>query len=557
MDQFRSDGLSALQTSLTATTGLPTTAISTPCISSGSDLSTFLSGGSVFNACVAAINAIPLLATDQVMFLWDQGEGNANDSVADVPDYYGPTIAKLHSDEAAAIGRTTANAPWISGGKGTASFGGATSTTQQSWTVMTNGIKVGLNYDSHMYWFTQYSLVRGDGYHYHTSADGTEKEVPWFARYITTLMGFTTGFPTFPIASAVAASGTTTTVNVTQNLGTDWTPTTGTTGTNGFEVSGDNGATWVQASHAHASATQITLTHASLTTNNARLVRYLYGYAPPNVVSNCDSPGPPSPPCTPPTNMIFDNSANPVPLSPTTLYPLRTTGGATLPMPTWRDVGSFTQGACSTTCVETTSGLQLGPEAVQKFLILTIQNIDLSFSTISSWTIQPQDYNGNNVGSPVSPSTTPIQRIGKTAILSAALNANNAGATTFSITMTLSQNPFGNPLIQCWTVPLADMNSTTPTGSNTGTASSTAATSGTFAVSTGGFVIAASENSASPTSLAAALTGTDPNSYANRWQVSDSQFGGDVANATANASATTTVTYPNTGTVNLAAVAWR
>lgn len=555
------EGIRTLQNTVTTATGLPT--ISMVCAISGSTLANLSSGGpgpgqTGYQGCInqALANVLP---TDQVIFIWDQGEGDADASPIYIPDHYAPLVVTLHANLAAAIGRTTATAPWISASKGSASnvtgFGWSGGITPLSWHVTMNGIKAGTDLDPHMYWYNQYDETRGDQYHYYNGIGNVALRI---ARHITTLMGYTSGVPIFPLGTAAVVDATHTTLNVVQNLGTDWTPTSGATGTNGIEVSGDNGVTWINAAHSHASATQITLTHASLSTTNARLVRYLYGFMPPDVDGACT--GPPPPTCDPPTKMIFDNSSLTLPLSPTT-WDLRATGLTTLPMPTWRDY-TVLSGSGQTQAL--TANAQLGPasENFRKFLILSFAGPTFSGGgavTISSLTVTPQDFLGNNVGTPVVLSSPTLdQATGQLAILGVPLNSNNAGATTFSLSVTYSASPFNGTSIQAWTVPYADLSSTTKTGSGGSTTTTSLTGTTTLNVSAGGFVIAAGYSTTNQVGTGTfSFTGTE--SYGVRWANISGipTMSGDASNAGANAASALTATFNASGTVYVAAVAWR
>ena len=563
------DGLRILQNTVTSITGLPT--LSMVAAIGGSSLVGLTSGIDTNNTGYQGlINQVTanILPTDQLFFLWDQGETDSA-GTPELPDYYAPTVAQLHANLAAAIGRTTATAPWITSSKGVVNCSGCVQlgidntffngfATPFRWNVLTNALKAIPSYDPHAYWFNQYDYTLGsDGLHY--TATGTALGGARMARYITNLMGFTTGNPVFEIASASVIDATNTALNVTHSLGTDYTPTSSASGTNGFEISGDNGVNWGLVSTTRTSATQIKLTHSSLSTTNARLVRHLYGSIPPDVVYPVSgSFG------LPPSKLTFDNSSLTIPLSPTT-WPLRTTGSTTLPMPTWRDILVLPNGAGG--AVQSGSGIQLGPasENFRKFLILSFGGADFSSGlTISSLTITPQDFLGNNVGTPITlMSPTLDASAGQSGILGITLNANNAGATTFSINITFSAGT-GGTLIQAWTVPFADLNSTTHTGANGSTTASSTTGSTTLTASAGGFIIATAFNTAAQTaSNSYSFSGTDAGSNSIpmliRWLNPGgiATMSGDGANIQTSGTASVTAAFFVSGTVNIAAAAFR
>jgi hypothetical protein len=121
-----------------------------------------------------------------------------------------------------------------------------------------------------------------------------------YARTIAVTMGLETGVPAWHIASAQTIDSTTTDVTLTHSLGTDFTPTTGITG---FEVSGDNGINYVDATGVRVSSTKIRLTHASVSTTSARLLRY-------HITRYPDI-----------TGIVKDNSAYSSPLCPAQIRP--------------------------------------------------------------------------------------------------------------------------------------------------------------------------------------------------------------------------------------------
>jgi hypothetical protein len=487
----QANGIRVLQNNVTAATGLPT--VSFNCSVGGSAISGLVAGTAVFNACAAQVNSI-ITPRDKVFIIWDQGEGDANGS--ETPTYYATTMVQLHKDFVAAIGRTTTNCPWLTSQKGTASsipgsFGAGT--TQLSWQTVKNGqIWAPLFTNANMiYSHTDMDFWRGDGYHYEGLL-GEKYAAQRYAQSINTMMGVASpsGFPNWGISGTSTVDATHTTVALTHTLGTDFTPSSGGTS---FEVSGDNGATWINAVASRTDATHISLLHSSISTKKDRLVRYLYGFSPPDADINCVTN------CSPPTAMIFDNSSLKIPLSPTT-WDLRPTPLTTLPMPTWRDIEttiSVNGGGNHT--VQTVSGVLLGPDQDRKMLVLAMAGIDFTFSPLTSMTLTPQDYLGNNVGSQIIPSLTPIElSANKVALFSVVLGASNAAATTFKLDMTFIREPFSVASVQVYTVPFADLNSSIPAAHNKSTTTSTQAITTTLNTSAGGFINCIAIDSAGP-----------------------------------------------------------
>jgi len=491
-----SNGLRAMQNSVTAATGLPTVSIN--CAVGGSNIDGFTStGGGAFGNCVAKVNAI-ITPQDKVFILWDQGEGDA--SAQEYPGYYAPTLVKIHKDFAAAIGRTTANCPFLTSQKGTASFlpgsinGG---TTQQSWQTIKNAQIWAPLYEAGggmVFSHTDMDFVRTDGYHY-DGLLGSKLAGQRYAQAINTIMGVASpsGYATWSISGSSTVDATHTMLAVTHSLGTDFTPSTGGTG---FEVSGDNGARWINAVASRADATHISLLHSSISTTKARIVRYQYGFSPPDTDINCNGSGGL---CRPSSAMIFDNSSLAVPLSPTS-WEVRPAPLTTIPVPTWRDAeATISVNGPSDHTKQTVSGLLLGPDGDRKMIVLVMAGEDFAYAPLVSMTITPQDYLGNNVGSPISPtSLRPVVINGAVAIFTAVLGPGNAAATTFKLDYQVTIEPFSGAVVQVFTVPFADLNSTTRTATGTASPRSTQTGTVTLNTSAGGFIICSANDGAGP-----------------------------------------------------------
>lgn len=556
------DGIRILQNTVTGLTGLPTLSIRAAV--GGSSIAGLSSGGpntfqtgyqGLINQVLANIQP-----TDQVFFLWDHGE---SDSVGSTfPDVYAAKVVALFADLAVQIGRTPATAPLIICGKGTVLtaasvglvgvpfFGPDASIPSWSWII--NDLKAVTDFVPSARWFSAYDFERGtDGLHY-IATNGTALGGARFARLITNFMGYTSGAPVFEIASAAVVDATHTDVTFTHSLGTDFTPTSSADGTNGFEVSGDNGKTWSTVSTSRISASVIRLAHGSLTTTNSRLVRHCYGSSPPDTDPVNVSQHPPS-------KLTRDNSALTIPLSPTPYTGIRATGLTTLPMVTWRDVTSLSGNGGQ---VQTATKQRLGPEHVRKYLVLSIA---CSSVGILDMTITPKDFLGNAVGTPiVLTSPSPLASSGSIAIYGTALNSDNANASTFDLRINYNGSPFHGTIVQTWTIPYADLNSTTKTGSNGSTTSSSTTGTTTLTASAGGLIIAAAFSDTTQTSSTSyGFTGTDSGAHdiptGLRWLVYQSipSMGGDGANIQSAGTASVTANFVSSGTVDVAAVAFR
>lgn len=510
-------------------------ATSIPCAAlngavSGVDISLLEKGQAAYTNLAAQITAA---GADFEFIAWHQGEG---DSAADTPQAtYLASLSQLHSDLVTDFGRTKAQAPIIVAGLASVTNGAPGFGDDASWDAMERTlIDAGTTNAS-----TTYS-------HSNRDANIVNADVHWdgpsygnagkrYVRSITTLLGLTSGFPNWHIASAAVVNATTTTVDLIHGLGTDFTPTSGITG---FEVSGDNGANWVAPSTAvRTNATRITLTHSSLATDSNRKLRYQYGILP-------DISG-----------IVLDNSSVAVPLdnsagviSPTPL--------ASLPVPTYLSGAQTASSGAS----QSRTGVSTGPASPRKVLIFTWTGAQSgSAAAVTQVDVVP------NVG------TTKTATVGNGGIVVqqnssqpyagigfVVLDADADTSTTADFNFTFQGNPFGTTQINVWTVPLADLSSTTPTGFSAVRAATNTTLSTTIATSAGGFVIAAGSN-LNFTSNPGTLSGTE--TYATRRVASAgsaTHIAGDSSGVAANAASTVTETYTSTAAnLGLVAASWR
>ena len=498
----------------------------------GSSTGGLVKGSSGYTNLMAQINAV-IQPSDQVFILWDQGEGDADATPHPVENDYKATINQLHADLVSDMSRTKATCPFIMSSLGTTSASDGSlgaGTTDGSWQTIKNAIyncslEQPFNHFSH----TNLDLVRTDLYHYDGTSQGRQGKR--FAQTVKTILGLASGEAHWQISTGAIVDATHTNINVVHNLGTDFTPTSG---GNGWEVTGNNGATWIAATSARNSATQLQLTTGvSLTNTSARKVRYQSGMLPPDAAGN-----------NPTTAPILDNSALQVPLNYTT-WDISPTPLSVVPVPTWR-YGVALTGSGQ---VQTTTALPLGPSiGAQKFVIITLAGLALNAVA----TLTPRDITGAASGTPVT--TTLVKRQGGVQILQATLGSDANAAYSVDVSVDYGSNPFGGSIIQLYTVPFADMSSTTNTGVGGASAASTAATA-TVNVSSGGFIIQVAKIDVAYTT-AAVLTGTE--TFAKRTELGSGipTYSADASNCSANASSSATGTFQNSGNIDLALAAW-
>lgn len=485
-----------------------------------------------YNALMAQINAV-LLPSDQVMILWDQGEGDANADPHPDENAYKTLISQLHSDLASDMGRSKATCPFIIASLGTTSVAGGgftTGTTDVAWQTIKNAhYNCSLEQPFVHFSHTNIDLVRSDSYHYLGADQG--KQGARFGQTVKTILGLASGEAHWQISNGATVDATHTNINLVQNLGTDFTPASG---ANGWEASGDNGATWVAATGARNSASQIQLTHASLSTTSTRIVRNQWGMLPPNASG-----------VNPTTAPVLDNSALAVPLNYTT-WDIRPTPLSALPVPTWR----YNQEYAPAGQIQLFPAMPLGPSiGAQKFVILSLAGT----TRAATVTLTPKDAQGNPVGSPVV--ATLVKAQGSVQIQQAVLGAGANAAYAVDVSVDYGGNPFAVTLLQLWTVPLSTLNSTTATGTGGASAAANTAVTATVNVSAGGFIIQGCFNS-TLYSAACVLSGTE--TYAKRFErsVHVGSYSADASNCSASATSSATATFAVAANLDLALASW-
>lgn len=514
------DGARAFLNSLNTLTGIPVAIVN--CALDGAPVGYLDPASSQWSSVVQ-----PALAAigDAEMMIVDQGEGDA--AVASAASVWTTGWAAIHSGMAAIVGRTASAMPIVFAGMGTETAGvadGAWATIQGA--IISAPTNITGAYFSH----NNYDLTRVDGYHY--DAAGLTKQGLRFAETCAQLSaGLTNGFPAWNISGSATVDATHSTVDVGHSLGTDFTPTTGITG---FEISGDNGATWSAATGVRTSATRITLSHASVPTTSARKIRYLYGGAP--IISG----------------LVVDNSAFVAPLNYTGAN-LSPTPTASLPTPTWEgaaQAGSQTGGG---PVVQTATGFNLSASG-RKFVIIGING---PYSPVEGVVVTP-DVGTAKSAALLSTSGAGADNVSQ--LWAVLLDADANSATSCTVACSWASAPYTFAYVNVWSVSSGDLTSTTPTATNAGNSAATAVGSiaVTLTVPAGGFVIAVSEQT-STASSAALLSGVGvtPVDRGGGLVQGTRTTAADAANVAAG-SATVTATYAGaTAPASIAVAAFR
>lgn len=222
---------------------------------------------------------------------------------------------------------------------------------------------------------------------------------------------------------------------------------------------------------------------------------------------------------------------------------VHSTGGGSLP------VATFQTGATSVgSNTPQTLAVSLPGSGAQQFVILGLAGASLG-TAITSITLAP------NVGTTVNLAQQVIDAASRVAIWSGTLLSDANSATTGTITVTFVANPSNGTLLTLWTVPLANLISTTPTTANNDNGAGTSVST-TISTTSGGFVIGVGGHGNGQTTIAISGTETYTNDFTS---VSGITAAFAHANGVAtNASSTVTNTVsPTSGSVRLVAAAWR
>jgi hypothetical protein len=521
---------------------------------SGASISGLVKGTSAYNSLISQTLAI-LQPTDAVFILYDQGEGDTNTSPPEDQYLFKSTLIQMHSDIVADIGRTVTSCPMIVAGLGiapivsldTPSTGGGGLPSRWS-NIQTQQFQA-ISETSGMYFHSMIAADQTDGLHYTGTAQALWNALP-YAQVVNSLVGFGTinTKPWWQISGGGVVDATHTNISLVHSMGTDFTPTSG---IDPFEVSGDNGATWISATGARVNATTVQLTHASISTTSVRRARYQYGFIPPGTIWNPATP-PPSPSTASP-NQIKDNSALTIPLNPTT-WDILPTPLTTLPAPYYRGNASV-----ANLTSQTLTGMWLGPENQQKFLIIGFVSRG---TNVSSLTVTPTDVLGNPVGSATAATLVASNSTSSDAIFQCLLPTNANSAVKFNLTVVYSGAPFGGAEIHFWTAPAANLNSTTSTGNNNANGTAVSAETCTVNVSAGGFILAlVSYTNQQDDSPFPVVSGTETYALRETFKEPVGGSAADASNCSANAASSFTFTgnFTVAGAPNLSVLmaSWR
>jgi hypothetical protein len=510
------NGVRELLNGITSVTGIPTAALNAAI--PGVPIASLIKGQTAYTDLAAQITAS---GGDFEFIIWHQGEGDAVGPTAQA--IYLAALSQLHLDLATDFGRTKAQAPLVLAGLAFATTG----YSDVGWDAMQRTLIDAATTNTN----TTYShsnrdviLFAGDSVHWDGVSYGRAGKR--YARSITTLLGSTSGYPNWRITSSAVVDATTTTVDVTHGLGTDFTPTSGITG---FEVSGNNGSSWEAPSAAvRTSATRITLTHSSLATNSSRKIRYQYGVNPVLSAPVQDNSAFTAP---------LDNSAGII--SPTPL--------ATLPVITY---GSSAQNTGST-ITQTRTGITVPGGSQSLLAIIGLHAAAQVKASTCDVTCQPS----GTVVAATLVDTNALNADRLAGIMQAVLPS---GTTSIDLSITFNTSPFIPTRSSVSTIPIADLNSTTPVASAKAATGSATSVSCNLATSLGGCIFVVATNESVTGGNTTVFSGTESFATRNSAIAQGGTMGvGDASNTAANASSTVTATWGNADLNSICAASWR
>ena len=487
-------------------------------------------GAGYFEALETKIIAAATAGAEAVYIVWHQGEGNANVASPNATTHR-TALDTMHGHLVTALGRTKATVPFILSSLATVTDVSYTF-PDTSWATIQTALATA--HDTYPYIHYSHSNMDADlggspNVHWTPASYGRSGER--YARKILALRGDIAAAPAWYIASMAIVDATHTDFTITHSGGTDFTPTSAITG---FEISDNNGASYVVPSACvRQSATVIRATHSSLSTTADRTGRYQYGKTP--VV----------------TAPVVDNSSIASPLNHSMHQALTAAGSGALPVPTYRTAASRSEGNPATT--STYSALNLGASSTTEELmvICAVHFAGGLLPSVTAWTLTPSG--GSAVAATsvlTSADTNPAHRF-VTFIIPAGSNLSSA-----SMVITHGST-FNNGRAVFATVPTGDLSSTTPVYADTAFVASGTVATIEATTSADGFYIALGGD----TSFSGTATWTGDEAIAERHDaigvgdiVTLADASGTAASTLAN---TVTVTFTASGALRLSVVSWR
>lgn len=276
--------------------------------------------------------------------------------------------------------------------------------------------------------------IRVDDYHPDAASHGEAGKR--FGQSLAVYAGHAGAHPAWHIVSAEIIDATSTRVTLAHAMGTDFTPSDGITD---FEITGNNGATWLACTGERLDATHIRLVHDTLATANARSIRHQYG------MHLTVAPGDETLKNPVLAGMVRDNSPLAVPLYPSAGRSITAPGFADDPTPTWIQQLSGAFGGGGGGIDQHWSGINLS--AAENIAALIARIDGGTFSTVTSMTITPD----GGTGTPITASLEYVSDTGIIAIFT--IPPGTSGLANCDFDLSYDANPFGGTWVNLWSIP--------------------------------------------------------------------------------------------------------
>jgi hypothetical protein len=369
----------------------------------------------------------------ELTIFW-QGESDtgSNENLDTMPLLWQQRRATLHGQYAAAAGRTLAQQPMIVCGLGSNSTGSPTLAGNRGWSRIQDAIRDSHDPSGHVY-YSHSSLDFAHQDALHVNLAGYTAAAERFLQTVGFVYGEESARAAWQITGAEAVDGTTTTVDVTHELGADFTPSSGITG---FEVSDDGGASWATATAARTDANTITLTHSAL--GLTRLVAYQRGLNP-DV-----------------SDLVLDDSSLELPLAPAATG-IQADTDTPDPRSTFLGAVSGLQHNAAS------SAILIGPAAADRFIVGFTCHRDTR--ALASGTINPTEQ------SPVAVSV--LENEQSNGLSMSWFSALVPAGTEATFTPNFGGNVANTGGVALWSIPADTLNSTTPVDVQSATADNT------------------------------------------------------------------------------------
>lgn len=518
------NGIREFLNAMTAATGLPCRAVYGG--QSGVNISALQKGAGT-GYYEDLMDRVEASGIDPQFICFHHGEGDAN-TASPVGATYQAAMDQIHGDIVADLGLTKPACPMIISSLATVTDSSFTQPDTSWQTIKDAQAGINAGYPNIHYSHSNMDATLSDGVHWNAASYGRSGKR--YARTVQVLRGGVATLPKWFATAAERVSTTTTRITVVHAMGSDFTPASAITG---FELTGNNGANWVSGTGEREDATHILVTHADLGTTE-RKIRYQHGKTP-----TVSAP-------------VVDNSALSNLLNFTSAD-LVAPGSAALPSITYASSGAVSFSGNN----QFRNGITV-PGGSEPLLAL-IGHTMAGGSTGAT-------YNGCNVtaqpsGAVIAATLVAKQdSVGSSTAPGAAIYQAElpSGTTSIDVMVLFGANSYATGRIHISTIPVANLSSTTKTGSGVQRTAATLSATTALATSKGGVIFCVGVDKSITAGNAGAFSGTE--TFANRNNAianAGTHTVGDAQNISASASNSVTVTYDNSSDTTIITGSWR